>query len=191
MGGMFIEAVFGSVPVDSDQFAEDSKFEYDELEIGNMPQLDDHKTEDKIVRFKSTDISDYVALMNAVQVILDKPEYANHLEYYPVGETSIMPYHLKLIQELGFIYIVALMIMIALLWFFFRSLSAVVWPIIIIVLSTLWTFGLSGWLGITISPLIMLTVMLILTVGIAETIHIMSGFLYFFNKGMIRELHCG
>ena len=182
-GGMFIETDFGSVPVDSDQFAEDSKFEYDELEIGNMPQLDDHKTEDKIVRFKSTDISDYVALMNAVQVILDKPEYANHLEYYPVGETSIMPYHLKLIQELGFIYMVALMIMIALLWFFFRSLSAVVWPIIIIVLSTLWTFGLSGWLGITISPLIMLTVMLILTVGIAETIHIMSGFLYFCNKG--------
>jgi uncharacterized protein len=183
-GGIFVETNFGSIPVESEQISgKDSKFGYDELEIEDMTQVDNHKTDNKIVQFKSTDISDYVSLMNAVQTILDKPEYADHLEYYPVGETSIMPYHLKLIEELGFIYMIALMIMIVLLWFFFGSLSAVVWPVIIIILSTIWTFGLSGWLGITISPLVMLTVMLILTIGIAETIHIMSGFLYFCNKG--------
>jgi uncharacterized protein len=42
------------------------------------------------------------------------------------------------------------------------------------VLSTIWTLGLSGWLGITQSMMINIVIFLILTGGIAASIHILS-----------------
>lgn len=183
-GGIFIETDFGAIGVDEDgaeTVSEDLAFGDD------FTMFDEGDGEQQRPKFKPTDISDYIALMDEIKVVLNDPKYAEHLEYYPVGNTAMMEYNLEMITEMGMFNMLALLIIALLLWFLFRSLSAVVWAITIVVLSVIWTFGLIGWLGLPITSFVMITVMLILTVGVADVVHIMTGYTVFRNKDESHE----
>ena len=184
-GGILIETDFGAIPVDFEEPAADGS----ELELDGGGLLMDESTiengeqaSDSKVRFKPTDTNDYLALMKEVNTFLNDPRYADHLDFYPVGNAAQSVYDAKIMEQLGMLYLGMLVIMIVLLWFLFRSLAAVVWTILIIVLATIWTLGFSGWLGLTATFFVMLTVMMLLAVGMADTIHIMSEYLYYRNE---------
>jgi predicted RND superfamily exporter protein len=129
--------------------------------------------------FKPTDIRDYAELNTAVKAVIDKPQYASLFEYYPVGNPAEAEYTYQRQQEMGVLWLVALGIMIVLLWFLFRSFAAVVWAISIVIFTALWTIGISGFVGMTITPLFVLTAFLMLTVGMADAVHLMSGYLFY------------
>ncbi|MBT7152156.1 MAG: MMPL family transporter [Deltaproteobacteria bacterium] len=184
-GGIFIETDFGTVPLDSE---ESSAEEGEEDEFGEEMEEDEAVIADGSVvverpRFKSTDMNEYLDLMDAINEVLHKQEYAGHLTYYPIGNAPMMAYGMEIMNEMGPMYMSMILIMMVLLWLLFRSLSAVVWPISIVVLSTVWVVGFTGWLGITITTFLMLTVMLILAVGTADAVHIISGYLFARNNG--------
>lgn len=175
-GGIYIETNFGAVPIDEP--------DVEELIIDDM-SLD--MTEETVVeeettpKFKPTDQADYLKLNTALREILDKPEYAEHFEYFPVGNTPAAEYDLQMVDEMADLYMAAILIMIVLLWYFFRSFSAVTWSLTIVILSTIWTLGISALLGLTITGFLILTILLILTVGIADSVHIMSGYSFLRN----------
>ncbi len=179
-GGIFIETDFGTIPVDSLEAAasEDQVLEDELILDDEVMEISDETMVEK-VKYKSTEMDDYLGLMKEIKVVLNKPEYANHFVYYPVGNAPLMEYGLEVMSEMGPMYLGMLVIMIVLLWYLFRSLSAVVWPISIVVLSSVWTVGFTSLLGFTITTMLMLTIMLILAVGTADAIHILSGYLFF------------
>jgi predicted RND superfamily exporter protein len=175
-GGILIETNFGAIPVGAvtgkDKAGSDQPAITD-LEFEDPSSVAVPKARPK---FKPTDLADYVALMKEVNAVLDQPEYAAHFEYYPVGSTAAAEYNVRMISEMGMLNVAALIIIIALLALFFRSLSAVVWPIVIVILSTIWTIGITGWLGLPITAFVMVTVMLTLAVGVADTVHVMAAY---------------
>ena len=181
---IFIKTDFGAVPVDS---ITESPSTPNNSIIGLHPDVTS-STNQQITKkapphFKPTDMADYIALNTAINNILNKPEYANHFDYYRVGNTVDSENQVKMGQEMGVLYLAALGIMIVLLFILFRSFSGVIWPISVIIFTTIWTLGISGWLGLSASPFIILTILLILTMGMADTIHIISGYLFFRNEG--------
>lgn len=184
-GGIFIETDFGTIPLDSESGnsaeGEDDGFG-EEMEEGETTETDESVVVER-PRFKSTDMNEYLELMEAINEVIHKPEYAGHLEYYPIGNAPMMAYGMEIMNEMGPMYLSMILIMMVLLWLFFRSLSAVIWPISVVVLSTVWIVGFTGWLGITISTMLMLTVMLILAVGTADAVHIISGYLFARRNG--------
>lgn len=186
-GGIFIETDFGTIPVESESLvsAEDSEdlVVDEELVMDDMSMAVDAETETQRIQFKSTDMDTYLALMEEIKAVLYKSEYADHMTYYAAGNAPLMDYSMEIIEELGPMYMGMVAIIVILLWLLFRSFSAVLWPLSIVVLSTVWTVGLTGWLGVTVTTMISLSVMLILAVGTADAIHILSGYLFFRNKG--------
>jgi predicted RND superfamily exporter protein len=177
-GGILIETDFGAIPADSGTTP--AKPAITDLEF------DEHETaagSAQRPKFKPTDLADYVALMKEVNAVLEKPEYAAHFEYHPVGGTAGAEYNLKMISEMGLLNVAALVIIMALLAFFFRSWSAVVWPVVIVVLSTIWSIGITGWLGLPITAFVMVSIMLTLAVGVADTVHVMSAYSSSRNEG--------
>jgi hypothetical protein len=88
-----------------------------------------------------------------------------------------------LVDELDALFSGALLIMMVVLGVLFRSLSGVVWPIAIVGFSTVVTLGLLGWFGLKLSLMISVLVILVLVVGIADSVHIMSGYLHWRRKG--------
>jgi uncharacterized protein len=166
-GGIQIETDFGTIPVDAEEANEDTIVS---LDVTASPD------EEKPVEFKPTDQADYLKLFEEIKKILDKPEYAKQFDYYVVGNTAAAEHDVKMLEEMGNLYIAAFVIILVLLWFLFRSASAVVWSMLIVILSTVFTLGTTGLLGLTVTGLLILTILLILTVGIADSVHVLTGY---------------
>ncbi len=165
-GGIHIETDFGAIPVEEGTVSDDVSMTMEEPSTGD----------EKVQEFKPTDQADYYNLFEAIKAIINKPEYAKHLDYYAVGNTAAAEHDLKMAEELGNLYMAALAIMIILLWFLFRSASAVVWSLFIVIFSTIFTLGVAGLTGLSITGFVILTVLLVLTVGIADSVHMLSGY---------------
>ncbi len=166
-GGIRIETDFGAVPVDAEEVTEETVLSLDQTA---SPE------EEKPVEFKPTDQADYLKLFEEIKKILEKPEYAKHLDYYAVGNTAAAEHNVKMTEEMGILYVAAFAIIMVLLWFLFRSASAVVWSMLIVILSTVFTLGVTGLLGLTVTGFLILTILLILTVGVADSVHALTGY---------------
>nr|AEH59111.1 exporters of the RND superfamily-like protein [Lysobacter sp. ATCC 53042] len=189
-GGILVETNFGAIPVDFEartaKPAEASATGAAGAETGvdNLSMSFDGKAVEERVRFKPTDLGDYLGFINEVKLSLNKPEFASRFDYYPVGNPASTEYNMQVLQEMGTLYLAMLVIMVAVLWFLFRSFSGVLWPSLVVILSAVWTIGFASWLGVTFTAFLILTVVMILVIGIADSIHILSGYEYFRNKGL-------
>jgi uncharacterized protein len=188
-GGIFIETDFGTIPLDVDDESNmDSDGEYDESNIGSDDEYDEIIVEAPVngeinykqtqPRFKTTTTDEYLNLMEEINNILQKSQFSDHLDYYPVGNAPLTQANMEIMKELGPMFLGMILIMMMLLWILFRSLSAVIWPVTIVVLTSIWSIGISGWMGTTFSNMLTLSIMLILAVGIADSIHILSAYLH-------------
>ncbi len=68
----------------------------------------------------------------------------------------------------------------------FRRLSAVLVPLVVVVLSMLWTFGLMSALDLRFTLVTGVLVPIILAIGIADSIHVLSEFYHALRKGLER-----
>ncbi|RDZ28530.1 hypothetical protein DX914_05200 [Lysobacter silvisoli] len=171
-GGIYIETDFGTVPVDAEAVTEDTVLSLDQTASPG----EDKPGEDKPVEFKPTDQADYLKLFEEIKKILGKPEYAKQFDFYAVGNTAAAEHDVKMSEEMGMLYMAAFAIIMVLLWFLFRSASAVVWSMLIVILSTVFTLGAAGLLGLTVTGFLILTILLILTVGVADSVHTLTGY---------------
>ena len=134
------------------------------------------------------DMADYGAFMGAVMRVTLRPEHTAALTFYPVGNPVVMAFFNDvLIAELDGLFNGAMLIMMVVLAFLFRSFSGVLWPVAIITFTAAFTLGLLGWLGVTLSSMIGILIILILVVGIADSVHIMSGYLHWRETGENHE----
>lgn len=176
-GGIFIRTDFGTTPEGSDAAKTTGEVLFEEeerdlsKEAGNTP---------KGIRFKTTTLPEYTKFTRALEKVIQKPEYTQALRLYPVGNPILMGFMNDVINvELEALLSGAMLIMMVVLFILFRSFSAVIWPIGIVTFSSLLTLGLMGWLGVTMSMMLSILILLILVVGIADSVHILSGYLYF------------
>ncbi|OUS30139.1 hypothetical protein A9Q99_06575 [Gammaproteobacteria bacterium 45_16_T64] len=141
-----------------------------------------------IPEFKRAEIEDFSYLMHAFSPIIEKSEYTQYLTFYPVGNPTVMSFFNDVVfQEMGTVVGASLLLIIISLWVLFRSLSAVLWPLTIVVISFLWVVGLVGWSGMIMTMMVNIIVFLILAVGVADAIHIISGYLFFREQGEDHE----
>ncbi len=129
-------------------------------------------------------VQDYPVFMAALTELLNAEAAKGALEFHPVGQPVLMDFFARaVIQDMGRLMGILILLMALVLWLLFRSFSAVLWPLVIVVLTVVWTLGLIGHLGIPMSAMIQIIIFLALAVGIADSVHILSGFLFFRNQG--------
>jgi uncharacterized protein len=177
-GGIYIRTDYGAIPEEEGDLTESDAFETDLLEA---PAGD--KGEENITKYKTTDMGEFSAFAEEIDRIIEKPEYQAAFEFYPVGNPYLMKvFNHVLNVEMSYILLGTMVLMLGTLYYLFRSFSAVIWPIIIVILTMISTLGIVSWLGVTMSLMMSLIVMLILVVGIADSIHILSGYVFFRKK---------
>ena len=87
----------------------------------------------------------------------------------------------KLFMPLIFLLITAVILAI------FRRPSAVLLPLGVVALSLVWTFGFMGLLGLKINVISTILAPLLMAVGVADSIHILSQYYEDLEEGMTRE----
>lgn len=108
--------------------------------------------------------------------------------YVIAGNPYIMNFFYEIMMnEIGLTMSLAILLILATLGIAFRSLSSMIWPTLIIVLSIVWTIGTMAWLGVAMSMMVQIVIFLNLTVGIAASIHILSGYKIYLKEGLPKE----
>ncbi|MEM7283245.1 MAG: MMPL family transporter [Pseudomonadota bacterium] len=73
------------------------------------------------------------------------------------------------------------------LWVLLRSLAGMVVTVLVIGASTLATLGFFGHLGYTVTPVAAFAPSIIMTIAVADSVHILANFFFFFRSGDTRE----
>ena len=189
--GIVIQTIFGAEPVegftpqiDSASISLDSSFSaFDDPDNFTLSFDEDAQVQD--IPFQVVDMFAYSRFFNALKAAYTPYETA--LEFYPVGNPPLMEFVNRTMMQLALLGGVMICIFVALLWALFRSLSAVIWPILTIALSLAWTWGATSWMGVALSTMVALTCLLIFAVGIADCVHVMSAYFSFRREGKNHE----
>jgi uncharacterized protein len=180
-GALMLQTTFGAQPEESyipavnadnvalgdffTDFADDaSSFD---LHFDESAQIDE-------IPFQAVDMLEYHGFYAAVRAVYADVE--DRLTFYSAGNPPLMSWVYEVLQQMIWIGLGMIGIFVYLLRSLFHSFSAVVWSIVTIALSLIWTWGFTVWFGITLSTMLTLTVMLIFAVGIADCVHVMSAY---------------
>ncbi|MGI5860987.1 MAG: efflux RND transporter permease subunit [Myxococcales bacterium] len=79
-------------------------------------------------------------------------------------------------RDMGVLSSVALLVIVALLLAVFRSARGVILPVVVVVTSVIWSLGLMGYVGVPITHSTEILPILLIAVGVADSIHILKGF---------------
>jgi predicted RND superfamily exporter protein len=187
-GAMVIQTDLGTEPLNAPKAA--NRFEEEEVfgDFDMEVEMDTESTSDNTPpTYKPVEMAAYTAMMEDINAVIQQSEYADHLDYHPVGNPYLMAYFTRQMEETGPLFLAMLVVIVILLWRQFHSFSAVVWATLLVVITCIWTLGVSGWFGETVTTMITLTIMLILAVGIADAAHIISGYLLYRKEGLSHE----
>ncbi len=192
-GAIMVTTDFGAVPLSSSlDVASDDLMGADDLELDedfgdDLSTSFDANATQADVRFEDMDSGLYLTFMDAVSSLYKQPEYIDQFNFYPIGNASMVELAVDDMMQAGMLLLGMVLVINVLLWTLFHSASAVIWPQVAIGISALFVVGTLGWLGIESSALISLTVMLIVAVGVADCVHVMSSYVYFRREGHDHE----
>ena len=186
-GAILIQTDFGTNPVEgfvsavdaADVSLDDSFGAFGDDETFDLEFNDDIETQK--IEFEAVDMFGYTSFQVMSKAIYEK--YETQFEFFPVGTPPLMEFMLGMLDEMQVLGMILVLIFILLLWILFRSFSAVIWPLVTILLSIAWAWGIPAWAGIVLTSMISLTIMLIFAVGIADCVHVMSAYFTFRREG--------
>ena len=162
-----------------------------EAQQDNSPQVDFLLEDDFIVEgalttdinqisndivYQPMQMDEYLSFMEDLRAITGQAKY-QHFSFYYTGNAPMMEFAMHSMGQAGTLMGIMVLIVMLLLWFLFKSLSAVIWPILVVIASAFWSIGLASLLGVTLSNMVTLTFMLIFAVGIADCVHVLSAYI--------------
>jgi len=184
-GALSIKTDFGTIPVLDTDSQNNLLLEEDALDavFDNFTASVDEGALVKEVKFSELDPNLYLTFMPAVSGIYKQDYFLEQFDFYPIGNASMTELAWDTMIHAGLLLIGMVVVINVLLWSLFRSASAVVLPQLAIGMSVLFVIGSFGWLNITASTLIALTGMLVVAVGVADCVHVMSSYMFFRREG--------
>ena len=181
-GAISINTDFGAIPVVQESDDELSLFSDDDWSDDFDASMDDEAVVQRI-EYQPDDPALYMPFMKSINAIIEQPKMTKHFNFYPIGTSAMMSLAMDTMIQAAFLLVGMVVIINLLLWTLFRSASAVVLPQLAIGLSILFVIGGLSWLNLASTTLIALTVMLVIAVGVADCVHVMSSYLFFRRDG--------
>jgi len=181
-GAISIKTDFGAIPVVQESDDESSLFSDDDWSDDFDASVDDGAVIQR-VEYQPDEPALYMPFMKAITAITEQPKMTEHFNFYPIGNSAMIALAMDTMIQAAFLLVGMVVIINLLLWTLFRSASAVVLPQLAIGLSILFVIGGLSWLNLASTTLIALTVMLVIAVGVADCVHVMSSYLFFRRDG--------
>jgi predicted RND superfamily exporter protein len=184
-GGMRLKTDFGVIPVT----AEDQQGENAQPDLLNDDQFGfdgdfttDSSVAEAVIDFQEMSMDEYLAFMNELRALTSKPEY-QHFKFHFTGNAAMMEFAMNNMAQASMLMGLMLLAVVFLLWLLFRSFSAVIWPVLVISFSAFWSIGFLSLIGVTLSTMVSLSFMLILAVGTADCVHVLSAYMFYRQEG--------
>ena len=140
-GGIRFKTDFGVVPLETASPASNvDLLAEDDWRVGNELAVDTG-AEAEQREFAEMQMEEYLSFMTALRQIASQEAY-QHFRFFYTGNAPMMEFALNNMKQAAGLMGLMVLAVIGLLWFLFRSLSAVVWPVTVIICSAFWSIGL-------------------------------------------------
>ena len=178
--GIRLKTDFGVLPIIEQQEEGDLLGE-DEFDLSDDLSVD-IGVETNEIEFQEMQMDQYLNFMNQLRSLAAQEEY-QHFEFHFTGNAAMMEFAMNNMEQASRLLGLMLLAVVFLLWLLFRSWSAVVWPVLVIMFSAFWSIGFLSMIGVTLSTMVTLSFMLILAVGTADCVHVLSAYLLYRQDG--------
>lgn len=168
-----------SMDFDFDEDADEGVIAFTDQDVGNL---------------ESVQIDGYVTFMTALRAVLDDEGWhtinspastERHVKTYLAGEPPNQEFfQTQLFPEFNKIGLLSMTVIIIALYLAFGSASYVLWPLLIVGLSLIWTLGTVALLGVKVTMLVNVVAMLNLAVGVASSVHILNAYQLGLKEGL-------
>jgi uncharacterized protein len=183
-GGMRIKTDFGVVPVEqhtAEMAGDTDLLSDDDFEVGTSLVIDESISNTPI-EYQDMQMDEYLAFMGDLRAVATQEKY-QHFEFFYTGNAAMMEFAMNNLKQASSLLGLMLIVVVVLLWILFHSWSAVIWPVLVIACSAFWSIGLLSWFGIALSNMVSLSFMLILAVGVADCVHVLSAYTLYRREG--------
>lgn len=182
-GAIIIKTDFRSVVNQED----DADVAFDELADGEWVEDDSESNvltiqDDQTIELTKHSLSDYAAFERRISEIINQPHYAEVLSFSPTNWGTVWETD-QFQPELNFTIVGMIVLMLVILLFLFRSLSAIVWPLCLVLLPIGTMIGIAGWFQLSVKTTVYIAISLAMIAGIADSVHILSGYTLFRKRG--------
>ena len=135
-------------------------------------------------RFKETPMEGYTPFINTLFQIFKEEGLTHGKDFYLAGNPRLLGFFAgvvikEMIMFMGLAFLIIWVVMVLA----FRTITAIVWPSIILFSSLLILFGLIGLSGLEMTFMVNIIIFLLLAVSIATSIHILNGYVLFLREG--------
>ncbi len=126
-------------------------------------------------------------ITNAAKKVLEKLKRTDH-EFYMTGGTAInTAFKESAESDMSRIMPILLGITILLLFLRFRSVAGVILPLLVVIWGTIGAFGFGGWIDIEVSTITITLPQIMIAVGVADAIHILTSYFLARRRGEDRK----
>ena len=183
-GGMRIKTDFGVVPVEqhtAEMAGDTDLLSDDDFEVGASLAIDE-SISNTAIEYQDMQMDEYLSFMGDLRAVATQEKY-QHFEFFYTGNAAMMEFAMNNLKQASSLLGLMLIVVVVLLWILFHSWSAVIWPVLVIACSAFWSIGLLSWFGIALSNMVSLSFMLILAVGVADCVHVLSAYTLYRREG--------
>jgi hypothetical protein len=117
---------------------------------------------------------DLAGMWQKVQEIVAREEADGKVKIYVAGPPILYAYFMEALSSMGYVLAATGLAMIALLWFYFRTLQGVIIPAFSGLMSAVWGLGFAGLCGFTIDPLVLVVFVLITARALSHSVQSME-----------------
>lgn len=129
---------------------------------------------------------DASGVVEQIQAVVD--QYAGPEEIHIVGDSYIMHYtEMAMKKDLRNLVPFVVLVIALVLYFTFKSFLGVFIPLVTVGASLIWTVGLMSWYGIPVSIISMVMPVILVTLGIASSIHILTKYQESLANGLAKR----
>ncbi len=117
---------------------------------------------------------DLKTMWRRVQEIVQREEADGLVKIYVAGPPVLYAYFNEALGKMGYVFLATGVAIVALLWFYFRSLQGVLIPVFSGLMSAIWGLGFAGLCGFTLDPLVLVVFVLITARALSHSVQSME-----------------
>jgi predicted RND superfamily exporter protein len=117
---------------------------------------------------------DLNAMWAKISAIKAREEADGKVKIYIAGFPILYAYFMDMLPSMGYVLLATGLAMVALLWFYFRTLQGVVIPVFSGLMSAVWGLGFAGLCGFTLNPLVLVVFVLITARALSHSVQSME-----------------
>lgn len=112
----------------------------------------------------------------------------NFEAYYLGGRVSTQQFYVtQMKEEMGIFFVLGILLLLAFLYFSFKSFWGVTIPIIVLIVSLIWTLGIMQITGEELTLMMVMLPTMLFVIGVSDSVHIINKFRYEFGKTKDRK----